>query len=75
MLNLVSITADLSTVLENILLAGGNPLLLCVLGSHLLIHLKETAEDGRDEGTSYRSKSLSTIGFEQGAESSEPGEY
>ena len=49
----------------------GIPSLLCVLGSHLLIHLREAAEEGRNEGTSYRPKSFSAIEFEQGVELSD----
>ncbi|KAH8106566.1 hypothetical protein DFH11DRAFT_1863533 [Phellopilus nigrolimitatus] len=48
--------ADLLTIL-------GNPSLLCVLGSHLLVHLKEAGERGANGGTSYRMKIMSDIQF------------
>ncbi|KAH8107333.1 hypothetical protein DFH11DRAFT_1517754 [Phellopilus nigrolimitatus] len=52
----------------NVLLAGtlallGSPSLLCVIGSHLLVHLKEAGEQGVNEGTSYRMTPVSSIGF------------
>ena len=67
--SVMAYTVDLSQDLRNLFNTLGNPSLLCVLGSHLLIHLREAAEEGRNEGTSYRSKSLSMINFEQGEES------
>lgn len=69
--NVIDYTADLSALLGNMINTVGNPSLLCVLGSHLLIHLKEAADEGRNEGTSYRSKSISIIEFDQGVGSSE----
>lgn len=66
---------DLSTLLENVFNTVGSPSLLCVLGSHLLIHLREAAEEGLNEGTSYRLYSVSAIDFEHGAELSEPGKH
>ncbi|KAH8112158.1 hypothetical protein DFH11DRAFT_1858205 [Phellopilus nigrolimitatus] len=48
--------ADLLTIL-------GNPSLLCVLGSHMLVHLKEAGERGANGGTSYRLKTMSNIEF------------
>ncbi|KAH8109181.1 hypothetical protein DFH11DRAFT_1515867 [Phellopilus nigrolimitatus] len=50
------IVAQLLTIL-------GSPSLLCVLGSHLLVHLKEAGERGANGGTSYRMKTMSSIGF------------
>ncbi|KAH8109807.1 hypothetical protein DFH11DRAFT_1515096, partial [Phellopilus nigrolimitatus] len=41
----------------------GSPSLLSVLGSHLLVHLKEAGERGANGGTSYRMKTMSSIGF------------
>lgn len=53
-----------SVLLSYILQAAGSPALLCVLGSHLLIHLKEAGESGLDEGTeSYGLYSLSVMDF------------
>ncbi|KAH8109392.1 hypothetical protein DFH11DRAFT_1709954 [Phellopilus nigrolimitatus] len=39
------------------------PKLLCVLGSHLLIHLKEAGERRANGGTSYRMTTMSTMQF------------
>lgn len=75
MVNLVSEIADLNQVLFNLFETLGSPSLLCVLGSHLLIHLRDAAEEGRNEGTSYGLKSLSAIDFEQGVELSNCGRY
>lgn len=74
-INLVDSVADLSTLLSSTFQVAGSVSLLCVLGSHLLIHLREVAEDGQDEGTSYRSKPLSAIDFEQGTELNELSEH
>ena len=49
--------------MQNVLKAAGDPALLCVLGSHLLIHLKEAAEKGLNGGTSYRMEAISAIDF------------
>ncbi|EJD03285.1 uncharacterized protein FOMMEDRAFT_156672 [Fomitiporia mediterranea MF3/22] len=46
--------------------AAGNPALLCVLGSHLLINLKKAGELGVNEGTNYRSRAVSDIEFAHG---------
>ncbi|KAH8104857.1 hypothetical protein DFH11DRAFT_1519322, partial [Phellopilus nigrolimitatus] len=48
-------------VLAGILTTLGNPCFLCVLGSHLLVHLKEVGERGG--GTSYRMKTISDVEF------------
>lgn len=71
--NVVAFGAELSQLLQNIFNVLGNPTLLCIMGSHLLIHLREAAEKGRNEGTSYRSKPHSAIDFWQGEESSDLG--
>ncbi|KAH8112181.1 hypothetical protein DFH11DRAFT_1786727, partial [Phellopilus nigrolimitatus] len=54
--------------ISNIILADlldviGSPSLLCLLGSHLLVHLKEAGERGANGGTSYRMKTISNIEF------------
>ncbi|KAH8112188.1 hypothetical protein DFH11DRAFT_1512040 [Phellopilus nigrolimitatus] len=54
--------------IPNVLLAYllntlGTPSLLCVLGSHLLVHLKEAGERGANGGTSYRMQTMSNIEF------------
>ncbi|KAH8109848.1 hypothetical protein DFH11DRAFT_1861025 [Phellopilus nigrolimitatus] len=55
-------------VITNVLLSYflyilGSPSFLCVLGSHLLVHLKEAGERGVNGGTSYKLKTISSIGF------------
>ncbi|EJC99535.1 uncharacterized protein FOMMEDRAFT_160601 [Fomitiporia mediterranea MF3/22] len=57
---------------ENVILASilgqvGNPSFLCILGSRLLFNLKEAGKLGVNEGTNYRTKSMSNIKFEQPA--------
>ncbi|EJD00572.1 uncharacterized protein FOMMEDRAFT_159313 [Fomitiporia mediterranea MF3/22] len=54
-------------LVSNLLGAAGSPTLLCVLGSHLLINLKKAGERGVNEGTNYRSRSVSDIEFAEGA--------
>ena len=48
-----------------ILQAFGNPSFLCILGSRLLVNLKEAAELGVNGGTNYRmsSASISELSF------------
>ncbi|KAH8109820.1 hypothetical protein DFH11DRAFT_1515063, partial [Phellopilus nigrolimitatus] len=50
-------------VLADLLSILGSPSLLSVLGSHLLVHLKETGERGANGGISYRMTTMSSIGF------------
>ena len=51
--------------LSNVLVSIGNPSFLCIIGSRLLINLKEAVESSLDEGTNYRSslRSVSDIIF------------
>ncbi|KAH8109214.1 hypothetical protein DFH11DRAFT_1747280 [Phellopilus nigrolimitatus] len=54
--------------IPNVLLADfltifGSPSLLCVLGGHLLVRLKEAGERGANGGTSYKMKTMSNIEF------------
>ncbi|EJD05361.1 uncharacterized protein FOMMEDRAFT_152659 [Fomitiporia mediterranea MF3/22] len=51
----------------DILERAGCPTLLCVLGGHLLINLKEAAELGVNEGTNYRAHSIKVITSELGS--------
>ncbi|THH05848.1 hypothetical protein EW145_g4505 [Phellinidium pouzarii] len=53
----------LRTLLSNIMDAAGSPTLLCILGSRLLIHMKEAGERGVNKGTSYRMRTMSDIAF------------
>ena len=50
----------------DILSAAGSPTLLCILGSHLLINLKEAGEMGVNGGTNYRLSRISDIDFAEG---------
>ncbi|KAH8112162.1 hypothetical protein DFH11DRAFT_1511888 [Phellopilus nigrolimitatus] len=52
-----------NAVLANLLSVLGSPSLLCILGSHLLVHLKEAGERGGNGGTSYRMRTMSIIEF------------
>ncbi|THH05849.1 hypothetical protein EW145_g4504 [Phellinidium pouzarii] len=54
---------ELSTFLSNLLEIIGSPTLLCILGSRLLIHMKEAGERGVNEGTSYMMQTMSDIAF------------
>ena len=53
----------------NLLGAAGSPILLCILGSHLLINLKEAGELGVNKGTNYRSRTISDVEFADGLSS------
>lgn len=72
---MVSSLATMSPILHIVFDTVGEPALLCVLGSHLLIHLREAAEDDRNEGTSYSLSSNYANQYEQDAESSELGKH
>ncbi|KAH8112198.1 hypothetical protein DFH11DRAFT_1511912, partial [Phellopilus nigrolimitatus] len=50
-------------LLADLLDVLGSPSLLCVLGSHLLVHLKEVGERGASGGNSYRMRTMSNIEF------------
>ncbi|KAH8109719.1 hypothetical protein DFH11DRAFT_513647 [Phellopilus nigrolimitatus] len=52
-----------NALLAELLNVLGNPSLLCVLGSRLLVHLKEAGERGANGGTSYRMRTMSNIEF------------
>ncbi|KAH8109829.1 hypothetical protein DFH11DRAFT_1515146 [Phellopilus nigrolimitatus] len=63
-MEIMTIQLEITNILvANFLSILGNPSLLCVLGSHLLVHLKEAGERGANGGTSYRMKTMSNIGF------------
>ena len=54
-LNIVYYEIDLANVfLTDVLAVAGSPTFLCVLGSRMLFNLKEAAEKGSGEETSYR---------------------
>ena len=54
-LNIVFYEIDLANVfLTDVLAVAGSPTFLCVLGSRMLFNLKEAAEKGSGEETSYR---------------------
>ena len=67
-INLITFSSELDLGTWTIILPRlGNPSLLCILGSRLLVNLKEAGKLGLNEGTNYRpdsfSESLSEIEF------------
>ncbi|THH05340.1 hypothetical protein EW145_g4868 [Phellinidium pouzarii] len=46
--------------------------LMCVLGSHLLVHLKDAAQKGVNGGTSYRGTHLTAMRFDERAPGRRP---
>ncbi|KAH8109211.1 hypothetical protein DFH11DRAFT_1515932, partial [Phellopilus nigrolimitatus] len=61
-MQIVSDTLSIPNVLLDYFLnVLGSPSLLCVLGSHLLVHLKEAGERGANGGASYRMKTMSSF--------------
>ncbi|KAH8109183.1 hypothetical protein DFH11DRAFT_1814136 [Phellopilus nigrolimitatus] len=63
-MKIMAIQLDVPNVaLSDFLNYLGSPSLLCVLGSHLLVHLKEAGERGANGGTSYKMKTMSNIEF------------
>lgn len=58
--------AELNTLAFYVLYVAGSPTLLCILGSHLLINLKEAGEKGYNEGTNYWPTHVSTMDFAGG---------
>lgn len=67
--NLTASTTDFNSDFSFVLSASGNSALLCVMGNHLLIHLKEAAREGIDRTMC----TLSTVEF--GLEDESTGEY
>lgn len=53
----------LSTLAATIIYAAGSPAIICVMGSYLLIRLKEAAERGLNEGMTYM-PNVSLIDFD-----------
>ena len=64
MLNVVEFRFIASPTIGIILANLGNPILLCMLGSHLFFNLREAAERGVNVGTNWSSYSHSAIYFE-----------
>ncbi|KAH8109163.1 hypothetical protein DFH11DRAFT_1548465 [Phellopilus nigrolimitatus] len=63
-MEIISAQLDVSNILlADFMTLLGSPSLLCVLGSHLLVHLKEAGERGVNEGMSYKMKTISNIEF------------
>ncbi|KAH8109872.1 hypothetical protein DFH11DRAFT_1547956 [Phellopilus nigrolimitatus] len=50
-------------ILSSLLSILGSPSFLCVLGSYMLVNLKETGERGVNGGTSYAMRTMSNIEF------------
>ena len=57
---------EINPLVADLLAVAGSPILLCVLRNHLLINLKEAGERGVNEGTNYRSRTVSDIEFAEG---------
>ncbi|EJD00579.1 uncharacterized protein FOMMEDRAFT_159325 [Fomitiporia mediterranea MF3/22] len=65
-----------SPFVASLLGRAGDPTVLCILGSRLLINLKEAGERGMNRGTSHGSRVLSDVEFAEGlpvADSNEEG--
>ena len=60
--NMIANATGLSSYFAYIVNACGQLPVLCILGSHLLIHLKEAGETGMNEGTSYKPE-ISSMNF------------
>lgn len=54
----------MNTTVQYIFNCIGDPTILCIIGSRLIIHLKDAAERCVNEGTSYQPGSLSVMDFE-----------
>ena len=52
---------DSGSIWVSLLGAIGDPSFLCILGSRLLVNLKEAGELGVNQGTSYRLSSCQTV--------------
>ena len=58
--------ATRNTLVSNILGIAGSPTFLSILGSHLLINLKEAGEMGFNGGTNYKLSRMGDIDFGEG---------
>ena len=65
----------ISSVFMAVIFSLGSPSFLCVLGSRILVNLKEVGERGLEEGTDYTLdlRSISGIDFANGAVKSVQG--
>ena len=61
-LNILANTLFVNSLVTDVLDAFGDPTLICVAGSYIMIHLKEAGEDGMNGGTSNDAK-ISSINF------------
>ena len=55
----------MNTLAANVLVTVGHPAFLSILGSRLLLHMKEAGEKGVNEGTSYRVENETNMQFAQ----------
>ncbi|KAH8111738.1 hypothetical protein DFH11DRAFT_1611591 [Phellopilus nigrolimitatus] len=63
-INIISDQLQISNdFLAGIIGISGSPSFLCVVGSRLLVHLKEAGERGLNGGTSYRMGTITSIEF------------
>lgn len=63
--NILGNITKFSSFFAYVLNVCGTPTLICVVGNHLLIHLREAGEVGVNAGTSYRLR-ISAINFGEG---------
>lgn len=61
--NILGNVMKFSSFFATVLAVCGTPTLICVVGNHLLIHLREAGERGVNKGTSYRPREFSAIDF------------
>ncbi|THH06898.1 hypothetical protein EW145_g3761 [Phellinidium pouzarii] len=55
---IIAASTDSSVPLSVAFSVLGTPSILCILGSRLLVHLKEAGERGANEGTSFRTRNI-----------------
>ena len=71
--NILGSATEFSSIVTLIINSCGTPSLVCIAGSHLLIHLKEAGQHGTNWGTSYRPRISSINFYDEGHEV--PGDY
>lgn len=73
--NIIAERVRMSDTAARTLFALGTTSLLCVLGNHLLINLREAAEKGLNEGTSYMPSPASAVNFDRMKSKGGSGEH
>ena len=63
--NIMNLKLEISNeFLASLLAQAGSPSFLCILGSRMLINLKEAGKIGVNEGTNYRTNEMSVMQFD-----------